>query len=52
VHHSEDVAYLMQGVGPYDDWTYLWTPSHTSWTLDDEHMSSYIAYMVGSVSDG
>jgi hypothetical protein len=36
----------MQGVGSYNDWTYLETPSHTSWTLDNGEMSSDIADMV------
>jgi hypothetical protein len=45
VHHSEDIAYLMQVVGPYDDLAYPETPSHTSWTLDDGHMILDIVVM-------
>jgi hypothetical protein len=45
VHYTEDVAHLMQSIGPCDDWTYPRAPFHTSWTLDDGHMSLDIAHI-------
>jgi hypothetical protein len=41
----KDVAHLMQALGHMMT-RHLGTPSHTSWTLDDGHMSSDIADMV------
>jgi len=46
LHYIEDVDPLMWGVAPPDDWIYHGTPSHTSWTLDNGHMSLDIVDMV------
>jgi hypothetical protein len=43
VHFMQDIARVMQSVGPLDDLAPSDTGSHTSWTLDDGHMSFYFA---------
>jgi hypothetical protein len=46
VHFIQDMAHVMQSIGSHDDLAHSDIPSHTSWTLDDGHMSSHFADMV------
>jgi hypothetical protein len=42
----QDIAHVMQSIGPLDDLAPFDTSSHTSWTLDDGQMSFYFADIV------
>jgi hypothetical protein len=46
VHFIQDMTFVMQSVGPYDDLTHSDISSHTSWTLDDGQMKSHFVDMV------
>jgi hypothetical protein len=42
VHFIQDMAGVMQSVGSLDDLAYSDASSHTSWTMDDGHMSFHL----------
>jgi hypothetical protein len=44
IHCTEDVAHLMQSVGPFDDLTCPMAPPHTPWSLDIGQMSLDVVY--------
>jgi hypothetical protein len=46
VHYTQDIARVMQSVWSHDGLAYSDTGSHTSWAMDDGHMSFHIADMV------
>jgi hypothetical protein len=44
-----NMACVMQRIGAFDYLAYVHTSSHTSWTLDDGHMSFHMVDMIMSV---
>jgi hypothetical protein len=46
MHFMQNIACVMQSIGPLEDLAPSTTSSHTSWNLDDRQMSFYFADIV------